>query len=168
VSDDEAFEPEPDETFEPEPDEAPEVAALDSPRAEKVARAYLLHCVQGESITFTAEALKVSRATAWRMAKEGEAQAAFLQQAPAAVALTLADATRWVRGGLAAERDTLGGRWLDYAPVLLKAIEQEGRIRGAYAPNRVAVQGQLGGPTPDPETIAALTALMDEERDPTP
>jgi hypothetical protein len=149
----------------PDPDEPVEVAQLDSPRHEKVARAYLLHIVQRQTIDYTAQALGVSRATAWRMAKQGEAQAAFLRSTDEQVRNALADGAGWLIGALAAERETLGGRWLDYAPEIRKTFELEAKIRGALAAQQVAIQGRVGT-GPDPDTVAALQALLEKEGGP--
>ncbi len=144
------------------PDESVEVAQLDSPRHEKVARAYLLHKVQHQTIEYTAQALGVSRATAWRMANQGEAQAAFLRNTDEQVRHALADGAGWLVGALAAEQATLGGRWVEYAPVILKALKFEAEIRGALATKQVAIQGRVGV-SPDPDTVAALQALLEKE-----
>jgi hypothetical protein len=142
-------------------DEQPaEVAALDLPRAAKVALAYHLHFVQRQTITYTAERLGVARSTAWSMAQEGAKQAKFLRSTDEQVKQALADAAGWLVGALAAEQKAIGGRALDYAPVILKALKFEADIRGAAAMKTAIISGQVGV-APDPETQAALQALFE-------
>jgi len=144
----------------PEADEPPGVAALDDTIHARRAKAYHLHFVQHQTITYTAEALGCSRSTAWRLARQGQQQAAFLRSSDEQVKQALADAAGWLVGALAAERDAVGGRALDYAPVILKALKFEADIRGALAIKAAIISGQVGV-APDPDTVAALQALFE-------
>jgi hypothetical protein len=148
---------------EEQPDPVPaEVAALDLPRAEKVARAYHLHFVQHQTITYTAQELGVARSTAWEMAHEGAKQAQFLRSTDEQVKQALADGAGWLAGALAAEQATVGGRWLEYAPVILKTLKFEAEVRGALAMKTAIISGQVGV-APDPDTQAALRALLESK-----
>jgi predicted DNA-binding protein (UPF0251 family) len=149
------------EEFPAAPDEPAEVAALDLSRHEKVAMAYHLHHVQRQTVDYTAQKLGVSRATAWRMAREGQAQAKFLQEGPEDVTQALADGARWLAGALADERATLAAHWREYAPIILKVFEFEAKVRKA-----LPGEGPPGGVVPNPHTIAALDALYAQEGGP--
>jgi hypothetical protein len=147
---------------EPQPDEPVEVAALDSTQAEKNALAYHLRFVQHQPLAYVAQTMKCSISTAWRRSEAGRAQAAFLRSTDEQVRYALADGAGWVVSALAAEQETLAGRWVDYAPVILKALKLEAEIRGALATKQVAIQGQVGV-APDEKTIAAIAALFEQE-----
>lgn len=139
------------------------VAALDSPRAERIAQAYYLHHVQHQTIRYTAQKLGCSVSTAWELAREGRDQARFLQQVPDDVKLALANGAGWLVGALAAEQEAIGGRVLDYAPVILKALEFEAKIRGALAAVKVAGDGVGGdGTVPNPVTVATMQAFLEK------
>jgi hypothetical protein len=139
-----------------------EVAALGTTQAQKNARAYHLRFVQNQSLEYIAQAEKCSISTAWRRSEAGKAQAAFLRSTDDEVRNALADGAGWLVGALAAEQQTVGGSWLEYAPAILKALKFEAEIRGALATRQVAIQGRVGV-GPDPNTIAAIQALLEQE-----
>jgi hypothetical protein len=147
---------------EAQPDEPVEVAALDTPRSEKIAQAYHLKFVKHQSYPYIAQAMGCSISSAWRWAQEGLKQAQFLQAAPDAVQVALADGAGWLVGALAAEQEVVGGSWLEYAPAILKALKFEAEIRGALATKQVAIEGRVGV-APDEKTIAAIAAMFEQE-----
>lgn len=140
--------------------EPAEVTALDTPRAEKVAQAYHLKFIQHQTYPYVAQMLGCSISTAWRWAQEGYKQAQFLRSTDEQVKQALADGAGWLVGALAAEQQAIGGSWVDYAPVILKALKFEAEIRGALATKQAIISGQVGV-TPDPKTVAALQALYE-------
>lgn len=145
-----------------QPDEPAEVAALDETIAQRRARAYHLRFVQHQEYAYVAEAMKCSISTAWRLAQAGAKQAAFLASTDEQIRQALADGAGWLVGALAAEQAAVGGSWKEYAPVILKALKFEAEVRGALAARQVAVQGRVGV-SPDPDTVAALEALLGQE-----
>lgn len=144
---------------EPQGDEPAEVASLDDRMAKRRAQAYYLRFVQHQEYHYIAETMKCSISTAWRLAQAGQAQAKFLQSTDDQVRAALADGAGWLVAALASERETIGGRMLDYAPVILKALKFEAEVRGSLAA-QAGASGQ-GGPAPDPRTVAALQALYE-------
>lgn len=145
----------------PTPDEPAEVAALDTTIAQRRARAYMLRFVQHQEYPYIAQMMKCSISTAWRLAQQGYAQAQFLRSTDEQVRQALADGAGWLVGALAAEQEAIGGRVLDYAPVILKALKFEAEVRGSLAAKQVAIQGRVGD-VPDPDTVAALQALLEQ------
>lgn len=146
-----------------EQQEPAEVEQLDDERSILVARAWHLHIVEGHPITYVAERLGVSRATAWRYAREGKAQAAFMpymQREEQRLGHTVA--LRAMRSWLYQDAEATGGTALEYVPVLLKVLEAERKLHGLDAPSRLALSGQVGGPTPNPDVIAAIQATIEE------
>lgn len=144
--------------FVPAPDEPAEVAALDTPRSEKVAMAWKLHVADGHPITYVAQKLGVARDTAWRMANEGRAQAALIPWLEREqVKLGQQVQLRAMRSWLYSDAEVDGGKALEYVPVLLKVLEAEMKVVGTAAP--VKVDGTFNV-SPDPNTIAAIEATM--------
>lgn len=153
-------------TFDPARDEPAEVAALDTPRSLKVARAWKLHVADGHPITYVAQALGVSRDTAWRMANEGRAQAALIPWLEREqVKLGQQVQLRAMRAWLYSDAETTGGSALEYVPVLLKVLDAEMRVVGTAAPIRV---DGASSASPDPATIAAIEATMQQGQEGTP
>ena len=76
------------------------------------------------------------------------------------------DTDTWLESVLGADialqQQAIGGTWVEYAPVILKALKFEAEIRGSLATRQVAIQGRVGV-GPDPKTIAAIEALLAEE-----
>lgn len=152
--------PAPDEQglYTPDPDEPAGVAELDDDRARREWRAYQLAVREGQSITYVAEALGVSRTTAWRMVQKGKARAqlhATVQQEEIKQ-VQLAQLAA-MRAWLYADARALGTDALKVVPVLLDVLKTEAKIAGSLAPTAHTVTAYPG---PDPRAIAEIEATF--------
>lgn len=137
--------------------------ADDEDRSRLVALAWEL-AEQGWGVRYIAERIGRSPATAARYVKEGREAASWIEvldraeeRARAAQRLDLY--TSW----LLAERSELGGKALEYVPVLLKVEERRAKLTGSDAPTRVKVEDDRPAPTVDPETVRAIRAAQDSQ-----
>ena len=135
----------------------------DDPRPALVARAWEL-AEQGYPVRYIAEAIGRSVSTAHAYVKEGREAATWVEvlnrhEERARARMRLSMYAEW----LLQERLELGGKALEYVPILLKLEERLARNTGSDAPTRVAVSDDRPPPTVDPATVAAIRELTDGE-----
>jgi transposase len=147
----------------------------DGGRARLVARAWEL-AERGYSTRYIAEAVQVSPATAWRMVQEGREAATWVEvlerhEERARARMRLSMYAEW----LMEERAALGGKAIEYVPVLLKIEERLARNTGSDASTRVEVSDGRGPVSVDAATVAAIRESVEvlgelpaDGEDPTP
>lgn len=137
----------------------------DPERPAKVRRAVELS-EQGYSLRYIAQQIGKSHVTARKYIQEGklEAEWAFLldanedREALRAFLGTLQD---W----LVEERQALGGKALEYVPVILKVVEQRAKVVGSYAPRQMQVADLREPPRVDPVTEQQVDAALADVED---
>lgn len=132
----------------------------DPDKAAKVKLAVEL-AEQGYSLRYIGQKIGKSHTAVRKYIEEGkiEAEWAFMVDAAQdreALRAFLATLQDW----LVEEREALGGKAVDYVPVILKVVEQRAKVVGTYAPKQVSVADLREPPRVDPVTEAQVDATL--------
>jgi len=136
------------------------VSPPDPDKAAKVKLAVEL-AEQGYSLRYIGQKIGKSHTAVRKYIEEGkiEAEWAFMVDAAQdreALRAFLATLQDW----LGEEREALGGKAVDYVPVILKVVEQRAKVVGTYAPKQVSVADLREPPRVDPVTEAQVDATL--------
>jgi len=136
------------------------VSPPDPDKAAKVKLAVEL-AEQGYSLRYIGQKIGKSHTAVRKYIEEGkiEAEWAFMVDAAQdreALRAFLATLQDW----LVEEREALGGKAVDYVPVILKVVEQRAKVVGTYAPKQVSVADLREPPRVDPVTEAQVDATL--------